>query len=238
MSYTQTPYSWGSPPEAVPFSSRDLSPWYSCLTETSVLQICVAWACKGHGPWTRSCLCCQQSKVQTHVRSLVPGIPVPGRRFSHVHLDLVGPFPSSQGFCYILTMIDRTSRWPEAVPLSSITSESCARAFISTWISRFGVPALFLTSKRGAQFMASLWLEVWMVCAISHIQTTSYYLQSYGMIKRFHRSLKSALRAWLVGSDWIHHLSLVMLGLCAAPKDDSGFSPAEAVFGSHLSLPG
>ena len=50
MSYTQTPYSWGSPPEAVPFSSRDLSPWYSCLTETSVLQIHVAWACKERGP--------------------------------------------------------------------------------------------------------------------------------------------------------------------------------------------
>ena len=30
----------------------------------------------------------------------------------------------------------------------------------------------------------------------------------------------------------------MMLGLRASPKDDSGFSPAEAVFGSTLSLPG
>ena len=29
-----------------------------------------------------------------------------------------------------------------------------------------------------------------------------------------------------------------MLGLRTAPKDDSGFSPAEAVYGTHLSLPG
>ena len=29
-----------------------------------------------------------------------------------------------------------------------------------------------------------------------------------------------------------------MLGLQASPQDDSGFSPAEAVFGSTLSLPG
>ena len=29
-----------------------------------------------------------------------------------------------------------------------------------------------------------------------------------------------------------------MLGLRSSPKDDSGFSPAEAVFGSPLSLPG
>ena len=43
----QTPYSQGSLPEAVPISSRDLSPWCSCLTETSVLKIGVAWASQG-----------------------------------------------------------------------------------------------------------------------------------------------------------------------------------------------
>ena len=142
---------------------------------------------------------CQQSKVQTHVPS-----PVPGRRFSH-HLDLVGPLPSSQGFCYILTIIDRTSRWPEAVPLLSITAESCARAFISTWILRIEVPAL-LTSDRGAQFTSSVWSEVCSVLGNSHIQTTNNHPQSNGMIERFHRSSKSDLRARLAGSDWIHHL--------------------------------
>ena len=97
---------------------------------------------KDVGLLKRLCLRCQQSKVQTQVCSPLPGIPVPGRRFSHVHLDLVGPLPSSQGFCYVLTMINRTPRWPEDVPLSTITAESCARAFISSWVARFGVPAL------------------------------------------------------------------------------------------------
>ena len=32
---------------------------------------------------------CQQSKIQSHVKSPVPRIPVPDRRFTHVHLDLV-----------------------------------------------------------------------------------------------------------------------------------------------------
>ena len=58
------------------------------------------------------------------------------------------------------------------------------------------------------------------------------------MIERFHRSLKSALRAKLAGSDWVSHLPLVMLGLWSVPKDDSGFSPTEALNGSPLSLPG
>ena len=58
------------------------------------------------------------------------------------------------------------------------------------------------------------------------------------MIERFHCSFKSSLRARLAGSEWVNHLPLEMLGLQASPMDDSGFSPAEAVYGSVLSLPG
>ncbi len=111
------------------------------------------------GLWARSRLQCQRSKVQNHVKSSVPSIPVPSRRFSHVHIDIVGPLPSSLGYSYLLTMIDRTTRWPEAVPLASISTESCVRAFISSWVSRFGVPST-LTSDRGAQFTSSVWTGV------------------------------------------------------------------------------
>ena len=104
-------------------------------------------------------------------------------------------------------------------------------------ISRFGVPAL-LTSDRGSQFTSSIWLEVCSFLNNSWIQTTSFHPQSNEMIERFHRSLKSALRARLASSELVHHLPLVMLGLCSAPKDYSGFFPAEAVFGSPLSLLG
>ncbi len=39
-----------------------------------------------------------------------PHIPVPTRRFSHIHVGLVGPLPASKGFTYLFTIIDRTSR--------------------------------------------------------------------------------------------------------------------------------
>lgn len=56
---------------------------------------------------------------------------IPARRFDHVHVDLVGPLHASQGFTLFLTMVDGTTRWPEAVPLSSTTSVDVARAFLS-----------------------------------------------------------------------------------------------------------
>ncbi|XP_023322535.1 uncharacterized protein LOC111696949 [Eurytemora carolleeae] len=58
------------------------------------------------------------------------------------------------------------------------------------------------------------------------------------MVERFHRSLKSSLRARLANSDWISHLPMVLLGLRATPKDDTGLSVSEAVYGAPLTLPG
>ena len=66
--------------------------------------------------WARECLACQVSKVAIHTKPLVVPIPIPKSRFDHVHVDLVGPFSPDRGYRYILTIVDGTTRWPEAVP--------------------------------------------------------------------------------------------------------------------------
>lgn len=187
--------------------------------------------------WTRSCLDCQRSKVQRHAKAQVQFIPVPGRRFSHVHIDIVGPLPQSRGYTHLLTIIDRSTRWPEAVPLTSTASTDCADVFFSAWISRFGVPST-ITSDRGPQFVSAIWSSICSRLGITRSTTTAYHPQSNGMVERFHRQLKASLRARLASSDWIFHLPWVLLGLRVAPKDGSGLSSAEMVYGSALTVPG
>jgi hypothetical protein len=70
----------------------------------------------------RNCLQCQKAKVHRHVSLQAAHIPIPVRRFSLIHVDLVGPLPSSSGFLYLFTVVDRTTRWPEAIPLTSTTA--------------------------------------------------------------------------------------------------------------------
>ena len=139
-----------------------------------------------------------------------------------------------------MTVIDRYSRWIEAIPLASITAQSCAHALIHHWIARYGVPATIVTD-RGRQFTSGLWEELATSLGISRVQTTSYHPQSNGMIERQHRTLKERLmsRACASGSgDWLSHLPFVLLGLRSSVRVDSQCSPADLLYGAPLRLPG
>ena len=119
-----------------------------------------------------SCLPCQRVKVLQHVHLRLEKIEVPFRRFSHVHVDLVGPLPSSHGYTYLLTCLDRSTWWPEVIPL--ISTAECVFALFHGWIMRFGVPSI-ITSDRGTQFTSSLWSNICSLLNINHITTTAFH---------------------------------------------------------------
>ena len=110
--------------------------------------------------FVKECLECQQSKVGIHSKHPVRQFePEPTGKFTHVHCDIVGPLPESCGFKYIFTVVDRVTRWPIAVPMTDMTAASCAQAFLSGWVSMFGVP-VSIVSDRGRQFISHLWSSV------------------------------------------------------------------------------
>jgi hypothetical protein len=123
-------------------------------------------------------------------------------------------------------LIAHPSGW-KLFTLSDTSKAACAKALTFTWISRFGVPET-ITSDRGLQFTSNLWFKLCEMFHISHKQTTAYHPES---------SLNDALRACAAAATWSEELPFVLLGLRAQPREDTGLSPAEAVFGAPIVLP-
>ena len=95
-----------------------------------------------------------------------------------------------------------------------------------------------LSSDRGTQFTLQLWTSIAQLLGIQLHHTTAYHPQSNGLVERFHRHLKAALRARLSSPNWTAELPWVLLGIRTAPKDDLGCSSAELVYGTPLTVPG
>ncbi|BHF83327.1 hypothetical protein SprV_0802646900 [Sparganum proliferum] len=187
--------------------------------------------------WTRACITCQRSKIQRHNKAPIGTFPGPGARFSHVHLDIVGPLPLSNGCSYLFTCVDRFTRWPEAIPLPDHTAPTVVKAVLSRWVAIFGAPST-ITTDRGAQFESNLFQSLLSFLGCTRIQTTAYHPTANGMVERFHRQLKASLRAAADPENWTDHLPLVLLGIHSALKPDLDCSAAELVFGATVRPPG
>ncbi|CAB0043629.1 unnamed protein product, partial [Trichogramma brassicae] len=185
--------------------------------------------------WAKQCVPCQQAKVHRHNRAELGNFVTPDGRFDHIHLDIV-KMPLHQGFQNCLTMIDRYTRWPQAIPIADMSAPTVARAFYDGWISFFGTP-LTITTDQGAQFDGKLLAELCKLVGAKHVHTSPYHPQSNSMVERLHRTLKAALKC-SPETPWTLALPGVLLGLRTTFKEDLQASPAEMVFGTSLRIPG
>ena len=62
-------------------------------------------------------------------------------------MDLIDPLPESDEYRYCVTMIDRFSRWPIAIPVKDIEAITVARAFYDNWVANFGAPKTITTDQ-------------------------------------------------------------------------------------------
>ena len=143
----------------------------------------------------RSCDVCQKIVDKgTVARAPLGEMPLIDTPFKRVAVNLVGPITpaSERGHRYILTLVDYVTRYPEAVPLKIIDTETVAEALLDMY-SRLGIPQEVL-SDQGTQFVSSCMQEVSRLLSIHRLTTTPYHPICNGLVERFNGALKKMLR--------------------------------------------
>ena len=183
------------------------------------------------------CETCQlKKKHAVKSRSLVK-FPVTSR-FRTVHMDLVGPLKrTKRSREYILTMMDRFSRWLVAVPLTNIRAETVAQTFYERWVCDYGIPDYIVTDQ-GSQFESALMERLCKIMDVHRNRTTPYHPQSNGMIERAHSTMKQTLRCFADKfPSWDTALPTAVLAMRTA-VNEHGISPSLVVYGEHIAIPG
>ncbi|XP_058810206.1 uncharacterized protein LOC131675295 [Phymastichus coffea] len=186
--------------------------------------------------WCKTCLDCQASKISRHVKNNPAPFVAQDGRFQHVYLDLVGELKPLESFIYCLTMIDRFSRWTEAVPNRDKSAQTVSRAFYDHWMSRFGDPEV-VTTDQSSEFEARLNKALLSLIGCRRIRTTAWHSKGNGMIECWHLTVKAVIMCHN-DENWVRTRLSILLGLRNHVREETGASPAEHVYGTVLCVPG
>ena len=193
--------------------------------------------------FVKSCHNCQAVKASKTIVPPMSNRPILAQRFQEVQIDIVGPLVASEGFKYLLTVVDRCSRYFDAIPMTEATSANCARAFIRHWVRHFGLPT-HAQSDCGSAFLSNMWKDLHEQLGTIVSYSPVYRPAANGHIERQHKELKHGLKAALIqmgsdhGRDWASALPWVLLGRSTTYQPDIDASPSQLVFGSEPRLPG
>lgn len=156
-----------------------------------------------------------------------------------VALDVVGPLQGGKlTRRFILTMIDMSSKWAEAVALTSVTTDSIIQAFLHQWLWRHGTPNRILTDN-GSNFVSANFENYLKSRNIKHSRASVYHPEGNGVIERFHRTLKDRLRiAQLDGKNWVDALPEAVFHYNRSHHDSIEVSPFKFMYGSECQLIG
>lgn len=103
----------------------------------------------------KSCHASQIAGKPNQVVPQAPLIPIPvlGKPFEQILIDCVGPLPKTRsGNSYLLMLICRSTRFPEAIPSCLIKAHTIVKAFVK-FCTTFGMP----------KYIESECLDLWII---------------------------------------------------------------------------
>ena len=170
--------------------------------------------------------------------SLLQPIAVCGEPFSHVQIDCIGPLPKIKSENqYLLTVMCKFTRFPEAIPLRNIKAQKVVDSLIKFFT--FVRLPMSIQSNQVSSFMSGLMQQVLHELGVRQLKSSTCHPESQGTIEHFYQSLKNVMRAYCFEyqAEWDQGIHILLFAVSKAVQDSLGFSPFELAFGRTMKGP-
>ncbi|XP_062013819.1 uncharacterized protein LOC133730203 [Rosa rugosa] len=198
----------------------------------TILKDCIEFA--------KSCKKCQiHAPVQRVPADVLHPIvkPWPFRGWA---MDIIGSIrpPSSKQHVWILVATDYFTKWVEAKPYVTISSQTVIKFVEENIIHRFGIPET-ITADRGSVFIAEAMHELTDSLGIKLTHSAPYYAQANGQAEASNKGIINILKKMVQENpiDWHNLLSETLWAFRTSKRTATGTTPFALTYGHDAMLP-
>lgn len=188
--------------------------------------------------YTSHCLICiSKKRVPRAPRQPITSWEKPDIPFNTIHVDVLGPLPESNGYKFVLILVDSFTKYCLLYPMYRQDTNELKRIFYNA-ISLFGTPKL-IVCDRGRMFEASAFIS-W----VSEIGSAIHYItpemhHSNGQAERYVRTVLNLLRVESNNkkSTWSDALCKIQLVLNITKQKSTQYSALYLLIGTNATTP-
>ncbi|XP_021822938.1 uncharacterized protein K02A2.6-like [Prunus avium] len=188
----------------------------------------------------QGCEACQRHGPIQQVPSVPMNPVVKPWPFRGWAMDLIGKiYPaSSQQHCFIIVATDYFTKWVEAKPVKSTTSQEIITFIEEQIIQRFGIPES-ITTDRGSSFISGDMLNMAEAFKFKLLQSTPYYAQANGQAESSNKVIINIIRKMLEKNpkQWHEKLSETLWAYRTSKREATGMTPYALTYGHDAILP-